>query len=222
LFCQVCLGIWTSEAYECFDLEAKIEAMTNEDYREEVLPTLLGVIVASRAILLQVFGVTTVLSLAVIAVAPSPLFIFDKRLENQLPDLVISWNTAKEMAKKRGFVYPSNNNLTSIGIEKNDDKSHIMREEHQWILFLRAVNIIINESRGMHRESTGVVLVWTVSRHQYFFLCGFEQCVVVCGSTFTRPSLRQIASSSDSCGEIPQHFRRRPLSMSYLEECNTK
>ena len=102
VFLQVCLGIWTAEAVEVYELEHICSMMTNTPI-DEVLASVISETVGSRAILFQAFGFMALFSVYVILTAGAPLFIQPSAalLRDNLPGLIVPWSTAWEMATRR-------------------------------------------------------------------------------------------------------------------------
>ena len=99
-FVLVCLGTWTDDAVECYDLDA---LCADEDSKNKTsMGDLISLIIAPRAILLQIFPYLSFVSVYAMTSSSCPPFIISEKAKKYFPPIFISYDDAKEEAKKRG------------------------------------------------------------------------------------------------------------------------
>jgi hypothetical protein len=137
LFLCVCVGFWTDETYEAYDIEDLVEEFTILDADEATI-LFIPLTVASRVILLQVLGDTaTLLSIVVINLCGSPLFVFSPKMQEILPPL-IHWNPRKVAMKREKIEL-----LGRRDVEGHSETVYMQ----EWVLALRSRSIALTESR---------------------------------------------------------------------------
>ena len=137
LFICVCFGIWTDESYEAFKIEELVDEFTIMD-RDEATIIIIPLTIASRAILLQAMGGTaTLISIAVISMCGSPLFVFSPKLSKNIPPL-IHFNP-REVAMKREIIEL----VGRTNAEHYDGSIHM----EEWVIRMRSLSILLTESR---------------------------------------------------------------------------
>ena len=88
LFFFACVGIWTDETYEAYEIDDLVKEFTISDL-DEATVLFIPLIIASRVILLQALGdVTTFISIIVVNICVAPLFVFSPKLQNKIPPLI--------------------------------------------------------------------------------------------------------------------------------------
>ena len=139
LFACVSLGIWTDEAFEAYDVEDLLANYTNRE-GEEVAIQLIPLIVASRAILLQALGgTTTLISIVIINMCSSPLFVFSSRMRAIIPPLL--HRNPREEALKRERI----EQLGQRHTELLDAPIHV----EEWAMKLLSLSVFLTDSRLM-------------------------------------------------------------------------
>jgi len=102
---------------------------------------LVPLIVGFRVVLLQALGYTTTLiSIIVLGMCGSPLFIFSEKLRRNIPPLFHRYSTARAVAVKR-----EKHELFSSEHSTNRKRESIPIKE--WIIRTRSLSIILTESR---------------------------------------------------------------------------
>ena len=137
LFLCVCVGFWTDETYEAYEIEELVKEFTILDADEATI-LFIPLTIASRVILLQVLGdMATLLSIVVINLCGSPLFVFSPKLQKILPPL-IHWSPRKVAMKRE--------KIELLG--RRDVEGHLETVHMQeWVLELRSLSIFLTESR---------------------------------------------------------------------------
>ena len=137
LFLCVCVGFWTDETYEAYEIEELVKEFTILDADEATI-LFIPLTIASRVILLQVLGdMATLLSIVVINLCGSPLFVFSPKLQKILPPL-IHWSPRKVAMKRE--------KIELLG--RRDVEGHLETVHMQeWVLALRSLSIFFTESR---------------------------------------------------------------------------
>ena len=140
MFLQVCLGIWTAEAVEVYELRELCTSMSNKPI-EEIIGKITSVTVGSRVIAFQALGPLTLFSMLVIYTASSPLFVQASAtlLVKNMPGLIVTWKEAWEKATRRELRRRA---------ETDTDLS-----DHQWILYVDSISLIVSTSR----------VIWTLA-----------------------------------------------------------
>ena len=137
LFLCVCLGFWTDESYEAFEIEDLVQKFTILDPDEATI-LFIPLTVASRVILLQVLGSeATLISIIVINLCGSPLFVFSPKLLKIIPPLIHF--SPREVALKR-------ETIELLGRRDVDGYSGAVHMQ-EWVIALRSVSIVLTESR---------------------------------------------------------------------------
>ena len=140
LFMCACLGFWTDEIYEAYEIEELVREFTILD-PDEATVLFIPLTIASRAILLQALGHTSLLiSIIVINMCGSPLFVFSPRMEKIVPPLM-HFNP-REVAIRRERIEllgRRHHHVDSV------DNTGVRVEE--WVLLLRSLSIFLTESR---------------------------------------------------------------------------
>ena len=137
LFTFVSLGIWTQEAYEAYEVEELLKYFSYKD-PEEVSINLIPLIVASLAILLQVLGGSTALiSIVIINLCSSPLFVFSKEMVESIPPL-LHLNPRESAIKKE--------RTEQLGLYREEDSDRQTHVE-EWVINIWAASIFLTESR---------------------------------------------------------------------------
>jgi hypothetical protein len=129
IFVGACMGIWTDETVDSYDLEATAKTIFINDDVEANYMQLLYIAVGIRAIFFQIMTIFTFASVMIAALAGSPMFVYSERLRKCLPAMIIwdSWGKAKE----KEFQLTGKRRFHNI----------------QWILYLRSFSIRVSESR---------------------------------------------------------------------------
>lgn len=143
LFFSVCMGYWTDEALEAYELESLATMLSNEE-KKDAIAKLLPLVVGSRAILFQALGtVGTLYSVVVISQCNAPLFNYSPKLQMILPPL-ICWN-ARELALERELSQGFEELFQQESEEVNGTTRH--HNVQEWILNFMAINIFFTDSR---------------------------------------------------------------------------
>ena len=139
LFFGACLGIWLDETYEAFEVEQLVRDFTIGD-PEEVTVQFLPLIIVSRVILLQALGqTTTLISIIVINVCVSPLFVFSPKLRERIPPLLHL--NPREVSLKR-------ERMELLGRRNQADPQQQQQVSvEEWVLVTRSLAIFLTESR---------------------------------------------------------------------------
>jgi hypothetical protein len=137
LFTVACLGIWTDETYEAYDMEELVREFTCKDMDEAIMG-FLNLTIASRVILLQALGeVPTLISIIVINTCEAPLFVFSPKLLQHIPPLLYLNPRAVALDRERKEL--RGEEITTIADED-------IRVEG-WAVGLRSLSILLTESR---------------------------------------------------------------------------
>jgi len=105
---------------------------------DEMTIQLVPLVVGFRVVLLQALGYTTTLvSIIVLGMCGSPLFIFSEKMRRNIPPLFHRYSTARAAAVKR-------EKYELFSLEQRSDESIAIEE---WIIRTRALSIILTESR---------------------------------------------------------------------------
>ena len=137
LFMCVSVGFWTDEAYEAYEVKELLENFSYAD-PDEVTMQLIQLVISSRAILLQALGgTTTLISIAIINMCGSPLFVFSPKMLENIPPL-IHFN-ARQVALKR-------ERAEQLGLHHSElaDQSIVVEE---WAINMWSAGIFLTESR---------------------------------------------------------------------------
>ena len=164
IFFMACLGIWTEEAAQAYDLDGIREAMC---FREDDLAytNIIRAVVGVRALLFQAFPVMSILSVAIIILCGSPLFVFGAKMNRRLPSLIIL--NPFEIAQERE--------------ERLRNKDFTVEENRQyWIVYLRTLQVFFIESRFLSFINNGALISLSIillyesgtSLTAYFILMG--------------------------------------------------
>ena len=134
VFLQVCIGMWTEEAFEAFELESISHLMLTTE-EDEGITMLLTFIIGPRALLFQVLQFGTMFSACVLSLAGAPLMVFSKSLQKKnLPDLLFSIKRAHDLAMQRE-------------IRQRSGLTEDYFQSYTWIINIRSLVIIATESR---------------------------------------------------------------------------
>ena len=140
LFFGACLGIWTDETYEAYEIEDLVKEFTISD-PDEATVQFIPLTIASRVILLQALGpIPTLISIVVINVCVAPLFVFSPKLQKNIPPLLYL-NIPREVAVERERM-----ELVGRHGHHQEHTDHHMHME-EWVITTRAVSIMLTESR---------------------------------------------------------------------------
>ena len=137
LFLCVCLGFWTDETYDAYEVEDLVKKFTILDPDEATI-LFIPLVVASRVILLQVLGNEAFLiSIIVINLCGSPLLVFSPKMQKVIPPLIY-WSP-REVALKR----------ETIELLGRRDVQGLSGAVHmqEWVLAMRSASIVLTESR---------------------------------------------------------------------------
>jgi hypothetical protein len=141
LFFGACLGIWTDETYEAYEIEDLVKEFTISD-PDEATVQFIPLTIASRVILLQALGpVTTLISIIVINVCVAPLLVFSPKLQKNIPPLLHLH--PREVAVKRERVELLGRRNPGLSQEQPEQPIHM----EEWVIAMRAVSIMLTESR---------------------------------------------------------------------------
>ena len=147
LFACICVGIWTDESYEAYELELLPKLFAESD-PNEVTILFVSLIISFRAILLQALGVTTSLaSIVIISMSPAPLFVFSPKMQARIPPLIY-WNCRK------------------IALEREEKENNSVNREgmsEEWVIKLRSLSIFLTESRVLVFLANVVPLYLTIA-----------------------------------------------------------
>lgn len=136
LYTQACLGIWTEELVDAYDLPHMIELfvgdldLTDPESSQIVLSLISGLI-STRALLFQTISSLTIVSVVVASFAGSPLYVSGPFLTARLPKL-INWNA---------YSMSANQEL------KWAVQTGVSLQEVQWLVWLGTVELFVNEAR---------------------------------------------------------------------------
>eukprot|EP01035_Chromulina_nebulosa_P021492 gene21492-27835_t len=137
LFACACLGIWTDEIYEAYEIEDLVREFSIAD-PEEATILFIPLTIASRVILLQALGGTaTLISIVVINLCGAPLFVFSPKMRKIIPPL-IHLNPREVAVKREKIELLGRHNINSC-----DDSIHL----EEWVIRIRALSIFFTESR---------------------------------------------------------------------------
>jgi hypothetical protein len=143
-FIMVCFGIWTEEAAEAYELDNIKETMClrNDDL---AMNNIIKSIIGARALLLQVFPLLAIASVAIITTCGSPLFLIGEKMNKRLPGLIITnpYELAKER-EKQNFIITNN------------------QSSKYWILYLRTIQVLFTESRLLLFIYYGAIVSFSV------------------------------------------------------------
>jgi hypothetical protein len=122
---------------------------------DEMTIQLVPLIVGFRVVLLQALGYTTTLiSIIVLGMCGSPLFVFSEKMRRNIPPFLHQYSTARAAAVKR-----KNLELFSLGHHVHSGESIAIEE---WIIRMRALSIILTESRLIVFVSNALALFITL------------------------------------------------------------
>ena len=139
LFTFACMGIWTDEIYEAYEVEELLKKFTYND-PEEVAINLIPIIIASRVILLQALGgTTTLISIVVLNLCSSPILVFSPKMLENIPPLIHL--NPREVALKR-------ERTEQLGLHHDEHKDKQIEVE-EWVINVWALSIFLTESRLM-------------------------------------------------------------------------
>ena len=143
LFGCICVGIWTDEIYEAYELDSLPKIFAEKDSNEALI-LLVPLIISFRAILLQALGTTlTLASIAVISLSSSPLFVFSPKMQARIPPLIY-WNCRK------------------VAVEREEKENGLEGQSEEWAINLRSLSIFLTESRLLVFFSNVVPLYLTI------------------------------------------------------------
>ena len=135
LFACVCVGLWTDEIFEAYEVTDLVTRFTNN--HNGIVIRFLPLIVICRAMLLQALGhKATLISIVVVCTCPAPLFVLSPKLQAVIPPLWYS--NSREVAMRREMKEQQGRDPESLeetaGIES-------------WIIGMRSISIFLSESR---------------------------------------------------------------------------
>jgi hypothetical protein len=137
LFVCACLGFWTDEIYEAYEIEDLVKEFTIADPDEATI-LFVPLTIISRVILLQALGgTTTLISIVVINLCGAPLFVFSPKLRKNIPPLIHT--NPREVAVKREKLELLGRHET----QTSDDLVHL----EEWVITMRSLGIFFTESR---------------------------------------------------------------------------
>jgi hypothetical protein len=129
IFFLACCGYWTDETVDAYALEETAKVVFVDDDTEANYTKLLYISVGIRAIVFQIFDLSTFLSVLIGSLSATPLFVYSKRLNDCLPPLLV-WNAWERAWDKEATISGDQLVLNS-----------------QWCVYLRTISIWMNESR---------------------------------------------------------------------------
>ena len=148
LFIGACLGIWTDETYEAYELESLVKTFTKSD-PEEATINFVPLIIGFRAILMQALGsATTLISIMVINQCGAPLFVFSSKMQKVIPPLLF-FDTRETVLQREAD-------------EQNNRDGNTLRIE-EWVINIRSLSIFLTESRLLVFTFNCVALFLAVS-----------------------------------------------------------
>ena len=137
LFACVCVGFWTDESYAAYELEDLVSEFTVADPKEATI-AFVSLTVASRAILLQALGgTTTLISIVIISMCGSPLFVFSPKMREKIPPFI--YFSPRETALWR-------EKQEILGTHHGHHMDVSIRVE-EWVIRMRSLSILLTESR---------------------------------------------------------------------------
>ena len=137
LFACACLGFWTDEIYEAYEIEELVKEFTIADPDEATI-LFIPLTIISRVILLQALGGTaTLISIVVINLCGAPLFVFSPKLRKNIPPLIHT--NPREVAVKREKIEL----LGRHDAQASDDLVGL----EEWVITVRSLGIFFTESR---------------------------------------------------------------------------
>ena len=138
LFLCVCLGYWTDEIYEAYEVEDLVKEFTILDPDEATI-LFIPLIIASRAILLQALGDNaTLISIVIINLCGSPLFVFSPKMQKIIPPL-IHFNP-RDVALRR-------EKIELLGRRNVENQMETTVQVEEWVIVMRSISIVLTESR---------------------------------------------------------------------------
>lgn len=139
LFGCVSMGYWTDETYEAYEVEDLVKEFTILDPDEATI-LFIPLIIASRAILLQALGDNaTLISIIIINLCGSPLFVFSRKMQKIIPPL-IHFNPRNVALRREKIELLGRRN-----VENQMETTTIQVEE--WVITMRSISIVLTESR---------------------------------------------------------------------------
>ncbi len=152
LFACACVGLWTDEIYEAYEIEELVREFTITDPDDATI-LFIPLAIASRAILLQALGETsTLISIVVINLCGAPLFVFSPKLRKNIPPLIHL--NPREVAIKR-------ERIELLGLHKSKLSTELVHFE-EWVIRMRSISIFFTESRLLVFFSSLVSLSLTI------------------------------------------------------------
>ena len=152
LFGYVCLGIWTEETVEAFELEQLLVRFSREDPNDEI-PRLMPLVVGSRAILLQCISpFFAMLSVIFITLCGFPLFCYSKKMAEWMPPL-ICWDPYQRAVRQQ---------MSEIYGEVIFGTTRV--ELDNWSTNLLSISIFMSESRIINfvMSTLGLIFVFVL------------------------------------------------------------
>lgn len=138
IFLLVCLGIWTDEVVESYDLDYFFEINKEEkkenDKDHVEMSQYISLLVGCRVILLQIIPLLSFLSIYAMNVASSPPFIPYGKAQGYFPPLFI--DDAMDKATRQEMS-ASNHKLTAA------------QRGMEWVVKVKAITIFVDYSRGL-------------------------------------------------------------------------
>jgi hypothetical protein len=171
IFVLVCLGVWTDEAVEAYDLKKIVrevlyasDVLENKDQllfrakyeMEEEVPTLLSVLVNSRAMLFQIVPFLTPLTALCMGMSPFPIFIRSSFLRSCLPSILIYGEENRNVSIEKELFFLG---LTSDNEDEQKTKLGELLENYRWRIIVRGFVIFWNNSRILRLLNALVILL---------------------------------------------------------------
>ena len=134
----VSVGYWTDESYEAYELEDLVSEFSVADPDEATI-VFLSLTIASRVILLQALGgPATLISIVVINMCGSPLFVFSPKLRENIPPFI--YFNSREVALRR-------EKLELLGAHHAHHHLDDSIRVEEWAIGMRSLSIFLTESR---------------------------------------------------------------------------
>ena len=164
LFSCICVGFWTDETYEAYELDSLPKLFAECD-ANEVTILFVPLIISFRAILLQALGVSlTLVSIAIISLSSAPLFVFSPKMQARIPPLIY-WGSRK------------------VAVEREEKETSSAGQEghvEEWAIKLRSLSIFLTESRILVFFANVVPLYLTLSILEGFDITtGYQYLMVL-------------------------------------------
>jgi hypothetical protein len=216
IFFMACLGIWTKEVAEAYDIEKLSKNLSeipkqyasqyyslrytanplkkdkssknvndnnkNDDKKEgnrdqsvenlqleknnrqertmrDSLPSLISIMIGSRVLLFQVVPSFVFFATFFIAIAPTPLFIYDEFLLAYLPGLILTGEDSRIRAIDRELALMGLDDPNPMKYRENIE---FMKENYSWRLAIRKIIIFWHESRLLHLMYSLIIFILSI------------------------------------------------------------